>query len=211
MNLRALFEKQHERYIRLDGTGWHAGGLSAHFQSAAVRTTATSMATMTGLHLLHGLADATDIFILGVNMAFIGICGLHARTLDQSITSPAAFWNSFNGYAIDTEGRAFPPKNEPALLQDVARVRRNAGHSLQKVLPVSAGMSVVFGAVAGLSPIAFFPILAMAPLFVRDALLIKRCDKLLHKDHIYRFAANPPPEPERQRSTAPANAKPGFF
>lgn len=210
MKLRDIFRAHKDRYVKLDGTSWHSGGLRAHFQSAALRGTALSVTAMGAAHAASGALHGADAIFAGMNILFIGLCGLHARNMDSSITPPHAFWNRFSQYAIDTEGRAFPPENEAELLREVARVEKNAMHSLRKVLPVTCGMSLVFGAIAGAAPVAVFPLLAMMPVYVRDALLIRRCRKLLHPDHIHRFAANPPRAPSPKAVAAPVSAKPWF-
>lgn len=202
------------RYIKMDGTGWHAAGLRAHFQSAAAQSAIAAFGVMGACTASYGLSHPLDWMLFAGNLTLMGIAALHARNQDASITAPHAFWYQFTRFAIDTEGRAFPPQEEMSLLEEVRGVRANSMRMLVRVTPAVAGFTTLgfaFSPTGGgdkfASPGLLLPALAMAPMILRDIFLVHRCNKLLHPDHPYRFAANPPPAPAPQLAEAPAGAK----
>lgn len=213
--LKSIFKKSGAgRFIKLDGTGWAARGLRAHFQSVAVRAGAVCIAGMAAYSVWHSTGRPEEYMLMMGNLLFAGIATLHARNNDNSITAPYAFWNRFTRYAIDTEGRAFPPVEELDLLEEVRGVRAEAARILTRIGGPVVVMTAAFGGLDHMiapdrppNPYVFITAAAMTPILIRAAALLRRCNKLLHPDHIYRFAANPPLLPAPERAKAPAGAR----
>jgi|GEM_PF-7075047 len=209
--LKALFKKfGNGRFIKLDGTGWHTHGMRAHFQSVAGRTAVAGASAVMAYSAYRGV-DIFDALFLSVQLGAMGFIAHQMRLSDALLTTPYAAWKRYAQYAIDTEGRAFPPENETELLVATLAHRDAAA---QRFLKTSAG-ALTLTAATSLpaflfehsrlpAPGAVMPLLALLPMILREAALVRRCNKLLHPDRIYRFAANPPAEPAQKRAEAPA-------
>ncbi|HEY8963733.1 MAG TPA: hypothetical protein VIN59_04640 [Alphaproteobacteria bacterium] len=190
MNSRSSQKKEHHpRLIRIDGRVWNPGHLSEHFSAIATQVgfafTAASAATgatqnvgllFTGL--AYGLSITTAMFVAN-------------KLIDRRIfTQPAGQKRNLRDYAIDREGRSFPPEENAMLLKNVEMIYKPLV-TASWAIPAAAfaitlpNTILISAVVPNLREalVYILPVLAMPSMLAAHMLTLRHnCEKLLSTD-----------------------------